>query len=137
MSTSPERAGYGQTQHLFSPGTQLPLGLVEAATLLSYLTIRDAEDRDIPAAASSRGRKNRDFYLGAVLMGLALHGRDFQADAVNWRKSQGLQVAVRSGISQSRWPVQVYRTSSYGTGMDYPHRSAARLSPGRGGDTGD
>jgi hypothetical protein len=37
--------------------------------------MRDAEDRDIPAVAAYRTQKNTDFYLGAVLLELALHGR--------------------------------------------------------------
>lgn len=75
MNTFPERPGYEQAQRLFSAGAHLPLGLVEAATLLSYFTIRDAEDRDIPAAAAYRPKKNTDFYLGTVLLELALYGR--------------------------------------------------------------
>ena len=60
---------------MFSTSAHLPLNLVEAATLLSYFTMRDAEDRDIPAAAAYRAKKNTDFYLGAVLLELALHRR--------------------------------------------------------------
>jgi hypothetical protein len=52
MSYGPERPGNTQSQRLFSASAGLPLELVGAATLLSYLTMRDAEDRDIPAAAA-------------------------------------------------------------------------------------
>ena len=75
MSTPPERPGDAQAQHLFSRSTHLSLGLVEAAMLFSYLTIRDADDRDVPAAAAIRVKRATDFYLGPVLMELALHGR--------------------------------------------------------------
>ena len=75
MNMFPEWAGREQAQHLFSSGTHLPLDLVEAATLFSYLTMRDADDRDVPAAAAMRVKRNTDYYLGFVLMELALHGR--------------------------------------------------------------
>jgi len=75
MSYGPERPGNTQSQRLFSASAGLPLELVGAETLLSYLTMRDAEDRDIPAAAAFFVRKNSDFFLGAVLLELALHGR--------------------------------------------------------------
>lgn len=75
MSTFPERPGYEQAQRMFSTSAHLPLDLVEAATLLSYFTMRDAEDRNIRAAAAYRAKKNTDFYLGAVLLELVLHGR--------------------------------------------------------------
>ena len=75
MGYSPERPGNAQSQRLFSASAGLPLDLVGAATLLSYLTMRDAEDRDIPAAAAFFVRKNTDFFLGAVLLELALYGR--------------------------------------------------------------
>src|SRR5258708_8610171 len=75
MSTPLERSGDAQAQHPFSRSARLALGLVEAATLFSYLTIRDADDRDVPAAAAIRVKRATDFYLGPVLMELALHGR--------------------------------------------------------------
>ncbi len=75
MSPSLERPGDAQAQRLFSRSTHLSLGLVEAATLFSYLTIRDADDRDVPTAAAIRVKRATDFYLGPVLMELALHGR--------------------------------------------------------------
>ncbi len=75
MSTPPERPGDAQAQRLFSRSTHLSLGLVEAATLFSYLTMRDAGDRDVPAAAAIRVKRATDYYLGPVLMELALHGR--------------------------------------------------------------
>src|SRR5258708_35138785 len=75
MSAPPERLGDAQAQRLFSRSTHLSLGLVEAATLFSYLTMRDAGDRDVPAAAAIRVKRATDFYLGPLLMELALHGR--------------------------------------------------------------
>jgi hypothetical protein len=75
MSTPPERPGDAQAQRLFSRSTYPSLGLVEAASLFSYLTMRDADDRDVPAAAAIRVKRGTDFYLGPVLMELALHGR--------------------------------------------------------------
>src|SRR5258708_7713500 len=75
MSPSLERPGDAQAQRLFSRSAHLSLGLVEAATLFSYMTIRDADDRDVPTAAAIRVKRATDFYLGPVLMELALHGR--------------------------------------------------------------
>ncbi len=75
MNTFPERTGSQQAQRLFSTSTTLPLDLLEAATLFSYLTMKDAEDRGVPAAAAIRARRHTDYLLGAVLMELALQGR--------------------------------------------------------------
>lgn len=75
MSRFPEWTGSQQAQWWFSPSTPLPLDLLEAATLFSYLTMRDAEDRDVPAAAAIRVRRQTDYHLGIVLMELALQGR--------------------------------------------------------------
>jgi hypothetical protein len=75
MSTPLERPGDAQAQRLFSRSTYPSLGLVEAATLFGYLTMRDADDRDVPAAAAIRVKRGTDFYLGPVLMELALYGR--------------------------------------------------------------
>jgi len=75
MSTFSERPDSEQAQRLFFANAHLPLGLVEAATLLGYWTMRDAEDRDVPAAAALWMKRHTDFYLGAILMELALHGR--------------------------------------------------------------
>jgi hypothetical protein len=75
MSTFSERPDSEQAQRLLFANVHLPLGLVEAATLLGYWTMRDAEDRDVPAAAAFRMKRQKEFYLGAILMELALHGR--------------------------------------------------------------
>ena len=75
MSMFPELPGSAQAQRLFSANASLPLGLVEAATIFGYLTMRDAQDRDVPAAAAWRVRRYTDYYVGAVLMELALQGR--------------------------------------------------------------
>lgn len=75
MSTFSERPDYEQAQRLFFANAHLPLGLVEAATLLGYWTMRDAEDRDVPTAAAFGMKRQKEFYLGAILMELALHGR--------------------------------------------------------------
>src|SRR6266436_9427020 len=75
MSTFSERPDSEQAQRLFFANAHLPLGLVEAATLHGYWTMRDAEDRDVPAAAALWMKRHTDFYLGAILMELALHGR--------------------------------------------------------------
>ena len=75
MSTFSERPDSEQAQRSFFANAHLPLGLVEAATLLGYWTMRDAEDRDVPAAAALWMKRHTDFYLGAILMELALHGR--------------------------------------------------------------
>src|SRR5258708_30167529 len=75
MSAPPERLGDAQAQRLFSRSTHLSLGLVEAATLFSYLTMRDAGDGDVRAEAGIRVKRATDSYLGPVLMELALHGR--------------------------------------------------------------
>src|SRR5215472_7838443 len=75
MSTFSERPGSEQAQRLFFASAHLPLGLVEAATLLGYWTMRDAEDRDVPTAAAFGMKRQKEFYLGAILMELALHGR--------------------------------------------------------------
>ncbi len=63
MSTFSERPDSEQAQRLFFANAHLPLGLVEAATLLGYWTMRDAEDRDVPAAAALWMKRHTDFYL--------------------------------------------------------------------------
>src|SRR5262252_5119897 len=75
MSTFPEWRRDAQAQRLFASSTQPPLSLVEAATLFSYLTMRETDGRDIPAAAAVRVKRHTDYYLGSILMELALYGR--------------------------------------------------------------
>ena len=63
MSTFSERPDSEQAQRLFFASARLPPGLVEAATLLGYWTMRDAEDRDVPTVAAFWMKRQTDFYL--------------------------------------------------------------------------
>jgi hypothetical protein len=67
MNILPEPPDSGQGQHWLSTSARLPLNLVDAATLLGYLTMRDADEQDVPAAASLSVKLGTDFYLGTIL----------------------------------------------------------------------
>ena len=90
MNIFSELPGSGQGQHWLSAHAHLPLELVEAASLLGYLAMRDTDEQDVPAIASLRVKLGTDFYLGTVLMELALRGQVEQAS--DW---SGADVAGR------------------------------------------